>query len=44
VETSVRGGHGMASLSALLGGKVAVFCGHSGVGKTSLLRLLHQGQ
>lgn len=40
VETSARGGDGIDRLSALLRGKVAAFCGHSGVGKTSLLRRL----
>lgn len=40
VETCARDGRGMDDLLALLRGKVAVFCGHSGVGKTSLLRRL----
>jgi len=40
VETSARDGRGTARLLELLHGKVAVFCGHSGVGKTSLLRRL----
>ncbi|MHB2026512.1 MAG: ribosome small subunit-dependent GTPase A [Elusimicrobiota bacterium] len=40
VETSVRDGRGTDRLSALLAGKVCAFCGHSGVGKTSLLRRL----
>ena len=40
VETSARRGLGMDGLSALLRGKTAVFCGYSGVGKTSLLRRL----
>ena len=40
VETSARRGRGMDGFSALLRGKTVVFCGHSGVGKTSLLRRL----
>jgi ribosome biogenesis GTPase len=40
VETSARRGHGAQALAALLQGQTAVFCGHSGVGKTSLLRRL----
>ena len=40
VETSARDGRGTDLLAALLRGKVAVFCGQSGVGKTSLLRRL----
>ena len=38
VEASARRGEGAAEVSALLRGKAAAFCGHSGVGKTSLLR------
>ncbi|HVA65556.1 MAG TPA: ribosome small subunit-dependent GTPase A [Elusimicrobiota bacterium] len=40
VETSAKGGSGLERLMALLQGKAVVFCGHSGVGKTSLLRRL----
>jgi len=40
VETSAREGLGLADLSELIRGKTTVFCGHSGVGKTSLLRRL----
>ena len=40
VETSAREGAGIADLLKMLSGKAAAFCGHSGVGKTSLLRRL----
>ena len=40
VETCARSGSGVDGLVELLGGKVSIFCGHSGVGKTSLLRRL----
>ena len=40
VETSARDGAGVDRLLELLRGKIAAFCGHSGVGKTSLLRRL----
>lgn len=40
VEASVQAGSGLSELSDLLRGKTAAFCGHSGVGKTSLLRRL----
>ena len=40
VEVSARSGDGTDALTALLKGQTAVFCGHSGVGKTSLLRRL----
>ncbi|MCX5794764.1 MAG: ribosome small subunit-dependent GTPase A [Elusimicrobia bacterium] len=40
VECSARSGAGAQELAALLRGKTAAFCGHSGVGKTSLLRRL----
>lgn len=40
VETSACEGRGTDRLEALLRGKTAVFCGQSGVGKTSLLRRL----
>ena len=39
-ETSARTGGGVRELAAHLRGKTAVFCGHSGVGKTSILRKL----
>lgn len=40
VETCARTGLGLENLSALLSEKTTVFCGHSGVGKTALLRRL----
>lgn len=40
VEASALDGHGTGEVAALLRGKTAAFCGHSGVGKTSLLRRL----
>lgn len=40
LEASAQAGDGTEELSALLRGKAAVFCGHSGVGKTTLLRRL----
>lgn len=40
VEASADSGDGTRELSDLLRGKTAAFCGHSGVGKTSLLRRL----
>lgn len=40
VETSAAGGTGIDGLRELILGKAAAFCGHSGVGKTSLLRRL----
>lgn len=40
VETCVSEGSGTDRLEAMLRGKTAVFCGQSGVGKTSLLRRL----
>ena len=40
LEACARSGEGVATLAVLLRGKTAVFCGHSGVGKTSLLRRL----
>ena len=40
VETSARSGDGADALAALLKGLVTAFCGHSGVGKTTLLRRL----
>ena len=39
-ETSARTGNGVRGLAAHLRGKTAVFCGYSGVGKTSILRKL----
>jgi ribosome biogenesis GTPase len=40
VETSALGAGRTAALAELIQGKAAAFCGHSGVGKTSLLRRL----
>ena len=40
IEASAEGGAGMEELRALVTGKTAVFCGHSGVGKSSLLKRL----
>ncbi len=40
MEISAINGQGIDDLSVLLRGKVAAFCGNSGVGKTSLLRRL----
>ena len=40
VECSARSGEGAERLAAQLRGQTAAFCGHSGVGKTSLLRRL----
>lgn len=40
VEASAKRQEGVDRLAALLRGKAAAFCGHSGVGKTSLLRRL----
>lgn len=40
IETSARTGSGIGALKELIRGKTAAFCGHSGVGKTSLLRRL----
>jgi ribosome biogenesis GTPase len=40
VETSARSGAGADELAVMLRGKTTAFCGHSGVGKTSLLRRL----
>lgn len=40
VEVSALGGEGTDALAELIRGKAAAFCGHSGVGKTSLLRRL----
>ena len=40
VEASARDGRGLSELAARIAGKTVAFCGHSGVGKTSLLRLL----
>lgn len=39
-EISSKSGHGLDELRAVLTGRKVVFCGHSGVGKTSLLRQL----
>jgi ribosome biogenesis GTPase / thiamine phosphate phosphatase len=40
LECSARGGEGIRPLATLVQGKTVAFCGHSGVGKTSLLRRL----
>jgi len=40
LECSARTGAGVEELAERVRGKVVAFCGHSGVGKTSLLRLL----
>ena len=40
IEACARRGDGTDGLKAYLRGKAAAFCGHSGVGKTSLLRRL----
>lgn len=40
LEVSTQNGAGLEELSGLLRGKTTAFCGHSGVGKTSLLRRL----
>ncbi len=40
IETGAKDGEGVDELSAALEGKLATFCGHSGVGKTSLLSVL----
>lgn len=40
LECSAQRGEGLQKLAALVRGKTAAFCGHSGVGKTSLLRRL----
>ncbi len=40
IEACAKNGAGTGPLRELLRGKTSVFCGHSGVGKTSLLRLL----
>jgi ribosome biogenesis GTPase len=40
VPVSTLNGEGLEALKKMLGGKTSVFCGHSGVGKTSLLSQL----
>ncbi|MBC7385632.1 MAG: ribosome small subunit-dependent GTPase A [Cryobacterium sp.] len=40
IETGVKGGTGLEDLRSAIAGKLSVFCGHSGVGKTSLLNAL----
>lgn len=44
VEASASSGKGTEELAELLRGRTAAFCGHSGVGKTSLLRRLLKDQ
>ena len=43
ITTSVETGQGIADLREALGGKLSVFAGHSGVGKSSLLNALQPG-
>jgi ribosome biogenesis GTPase len=43
VTTSVRNGTGLEDLRDLLQGRISIFVGHSGVGKSSLLNLLVPG-
>lgn len=40
VEACAKNGQGTTEIALLLKSKIAAFCGHSGVGKTSLLRRL----
>lgn len=40
VETSAKDGTGFAEIREILDGKLATFCGHSGVGKTAILNAL----
>ena len=40
VNVSAKGEPGIGALIKALDGKLAVFCGHSGVGKTSILKVL----
>jgi ribosome biogenesis GTPase / thiamine phosphate phosphatase len=40
VPVSAKGAPGVQALQERIAGKLSVFCGHSGVGKTSLLRVL----
>ncbi len=40
VETCAKTGEGLDALRAVLDGKLATFCGHSGVGKTTILNAL----
>jgi ribosome biogenesis GTPase len=40
LETSARTGEGVAHLRTIIGGQVALFCGISGVGKSSLINAL----
>ncbi len=43
LPTSARTGEGLSALRAVMAGKTAVFVGHSGVGKSSLLNALSPG-
>lgn len=43
LETSARAGHGLADLAGRLEGRVSVFTGPTGVGKSSLLNALKPG-
>jgi ribosome biogenesis GTPase len=43
IDTSCEDGRGLEDLRAALADKMAVFCGQSGVGKSSLLRALQPG-
>jgi ribosome biogenesis GTPase len=40
IETCAKSGEGLDALQSAIGGKLTTFCGHSGVGKTSLLNAL----
>ena len=43
LRTSAEAGHGLESARAQIAGKVSLFTGHSGVGKSSLLNALEPG-
>lgn len=40
IETGAKDGEGVDELQEMISGKLSTFCGHSGVGKTSLLSVL----
>ena len=40
IETCAKTGNGLSELRTVLDGKLATFCGHSGVGKTTILNAL----